>query len=136
MGPALGSQAGFAVPFALKDPLTTPSGLKDPEKCAGQLEEAARETLKNFGTLDVPLGEVMRFQLAGVDIPANGGFGNLGIFRVITFGPLHENKRSQIHGETYVAAVEFSKPIKASVLMSYVNSSVEANLERKTQFYK
>ena len=123
MGPSLGSQSGFVVPFALKDPLTTPAGLKDPEKCAKQLDEAAAETLKNFGALDVPWGDVMRFQWAGVDLPANGGFGNLGVFRVITFGPLHGKTRSQVHGETYVAAVEFSKPMKASVLMSYGNSS-------------
>ncbi len=123
MGPALGSQAGFAVPFQLHDPLTTPRGLKDPAKCAQQLDQAAEETLKQFGALDVPWGQVMRFQWAGVDLPANGGFGNLGIFRVITFGPLHNGTRSQVHGETYVAAVEFSKPMKAQVLMSYGNSS-------------
>ena len=123
MGPALASQAGFATPFDLKNPLTTPSGLKDPQKCAKQLDDAAQETQKQFGALDVPWGKVMRFQWAGVDLPANGGFGNLGIFRVITFGPLHNGTRSQVHGETYVAAVEFSKPMKASVLMSYGNSS-------------
>ena len=123
MGPTLGSQAGFGIPFDLKQPLTTPSGLKDPAKCAQQLDEAAQETLKNFGALDVPWGKVMRYQWAGVDLPANGGFGNLGIFRVITFGPLHNGTRSQVHGETYVAAVEFSKPMKARVLMSYGNSS-------------
>jgi acyl-homoserine-lactone acylase len=61
--------------------------------------------------------------LGGVDLPANGGFGNLGIFRVITFGPLHGGTRSQVHGETWVSAVEFGNPIKAKVLMSYGNSS-------------
>ncbi len=123
MGPSLGSQAAFAVPFDLKNPLTTPAGLKDPEKCANQLDAAAQETLRDFGALDVPWGKVMRFQWAGADLPANGGFGNLGIFRVITFGPLHNGTRSQVHGETYVAAVEFSQPMKAMVLMSYGNSS-------------
>ena len=65
----------------------------------------------------------MRYQWAGVDLPANGGFGNLGIFRVITFGPLHNGTRSQTHGETWVSAVEFSDPIRMRVLMSYGNSS-------------
>jgi acyl-homoserine-lactone acylase len=87
------------------------------------LEDAAKETQQQFGALDVPWGKVMRYQYAGADLPANGGFGNLGIFRVITFGPLHNKTRSQVHGETYVAAVEFSNPIKAKVLMSYGNSS-------------
>jgi acyl-homoserine-lactone acylase len=124
MGPTMGSQAGFAVPYDLKAPLTTPSGLKDPKKAAAQLDEAAAETLKNFGALDVPWGQVMRIQWAGVDQPANGGFGNLGIFRVITFGPLKNGVRTQTHGETYVAAVEFTKPAAhAKVLLSYGNSS-------------
>lgn len=123
MGPTLASQAGFAVPYDLKQPLTTPRGLKDPAKAARLLEDAAKETQTQFGALDVPWGQVMRYQYAGADLPANGGFGNLGIFRVITFGPLHNGTRSQIHGETYIAAVEFSQPAHAKVLMTYGNSS-------------
>lgn len=123
MGPAMGSQAGFAVPYDLHKPLTTPSGLKDPQKAADQLDTAATQTLKESGALDVEWGKVMRYQLDGADLPANGGFGNLGIFRVITFGPLHEGTRSQVHGETWVSAVEFTNPPTARVLMSYGNSS-------------
>jgi acyl-homoserine-lactone acylase len=123
MGPALGSQAGFAVAYDLKNPLTTPRGLKDTEKAAGQLDAAAAQTIKESGALDVEWGKVMRYRLGGVDLPANGGFGNLGIFRVITFGPLHDGTRSQIHGETWVSTVEFTSPPKARVLMSYGNSS-------------
>ena len=65
----------------------------------------------------------MRYQFGGVDLPANGGFGNLGIFRVITFGPMHDGTRSQIHGETWVSMVEFGDQPKLKVLMSYGNSS-------------
>jgi acyl-homoserine-lactone acylase len=123
MGPTLASQDGFGVPYDLASPLTTPRGLKDPKAAAQQLDAAAQETLKVFGALDVPWGDVMRFQHAGLDLPANGGFGNLGVFRVITFGPLHGKTRSQVHGETYIAAVEFSNPVRARVLMTYGNSS-------------
>jgi acyl-homoserine-lactone acylase len=123
MGPALGSQAGFAVPYDLKQPLTTPRGIKDPLKAALQLDAAAARVIRLYGSLDVPWGDVMRFQHAGLDLPGNGGFGNLGIFRVITYGNVHGNTRSQTHGETWIAAVEFSKPLKASVLMTYGNSS-------------
>jgi len=56
--------------------------LKDPQKAAQQLDAAAIETEKEFGALDIPWGQVMRFQYAGADLLANGGFGNLGIFRV------------------------------------------------------
>ena len=35
-----------------------------------------------------------------------------------------QNKtRSQTHGETYIAAVEFGEPMRAKVLMTYGNSS-------------
>src|SRR5439155_14622176 len=86
MGPALGSKTGFAVPYDLKSPLTTPRGLKDPAQAAKQLDAAAQTTIAKYGALDVPWGDVMRFHYAGADLPGNGGFGNLGIFRVITFG--------------------------------------------------
>jgi acyl-homoserine-lactone acylase len=122
-GATLASQAGFAVPYDLKAPLTTPSGLKDPQQAAKQLDTAAAQTVKLYGSLDVPWGQVMRFQFAGLDLPGNGGFGNLGIFRVITFGDVHGATRSQTHGETYIAAVEFSNPIQAKVLLTYGNSS-------------
>jgi acyl-homoserine-lactone acylase len=111
------------VPYDLKLPLTTPRGLKDPALAAKQLDTAAANTLRQYGALDVPWGQVMRFQFAGADLPGNGGFGNLGIFRVITFGAVHGATRSQTHGETWIAAVEFSRPLKAKVLMTYGNSS-------------
>jgi acyl-homoserine-lactone acylase len=133
MGPALGSQTGFAVPYDLKLPLTTPSGLKDPALAAKQLDTAAASTLRQYGALDVPWGRVMRFQFAGADLPGNGGFGNLGIFRVITFGAAHGATRSQTHGETWIAAVEFSKPLKAKVLMTYGNSSQPGSAHQTDQ---
>lgn len=133
MGPTLASQQGFAVPYDLHSPLTTPSGLREPRLAAQQLDEAAREVMNVHGALDVPWGEVMRFQYAGLDLPANGGFGNLGIFRVITFGPLHGKTRSQTHGETYIAAVEFSNPVKARVLLTYGNSSQPGSPHKSDQ---
>ena len=123
MGPQLTSQAGFAVPYDVKSPLTTPGGLKDPQQAAKQLDAAAGQTVKLFGSLDVPWGNVMRLQFAGLDLPGNGGFGNLGVFRVITYGADHGATRSQTAGETYIAAVEFSNPPHAKVLLSYGNSS-------------
>jgi acyl-homoserine-lactone acylase len=123
MGPTLASQAGFAVPYDLKAPLTTPSGLKDPQQAAKQLDAAASQTVKLYGALDVPWGQVMRLQFAGLDLPGNGGFGNLGVFRVITYGAAHGATRSQTAGETYIAAVEFTNPPHAKVLLSYGNSS-------------
>ena len=133
MGPAMGSQTGFAVPYDIQSPLTTPRGLKDPAKAAQQLEAAAKETIRLYGALEVPWGQVMRFQYAGLDLPGNGGFGNMGIFRVITFGNDHGKTRSQSHGETWISAVEFSSPVKARVLMTYGNSSQPDSPHAKDQ---
>jgi len=123
MGAGLTSQAGFAVPYDLKAPLKTPGGLKDPQQAAKQLDAAAAQTVKLYAALDVPWGQVMRLQFAGLDLPGNGGFGPLGVFRVITYGASHGATRSQTAGETYVAAIEFSNPPHAKVLLSYGNSS-------------
>jgi hypothetical protein len=50
MGPSLGSQAGFAVPYDLKLPLTTPRGLKDPAKAAQQLDAAGAKVMDLYGS--------------------------------------------------------------------------------------
>ena len=63
MGPSMAIQSGFATPYSLASPMTTPSGLKDPAKAAQQLDAAATETMHDFGSLDVPWGQVMRFQI-------------------------------------------------------------------------
>ncbi len=133
MGTSLGNQAGFAAPYDVKLPLTTPRGLKDPAKAAQQLDAAAAKVMKEHGALEVPWGDVMRFQFAGLDLPGNGGFGNLGIFRVITFGDVHGATRSQTHGETWISAVEFNKPMKAKVLMTYGNSSQPGSKHQSDQ---
>lgn len=124
-GPAMGDQSGFAVPYDLQKPLETPRGFKDPAKAASQLESAAVAMENEIGALDTPWGQVMKFRRGKTELPANGGFGNTGIFRVITFGPMtKDKKRYPIHGETYVVCVEFGKQgATARALMSYGNSS-------------
>lgn len=123
MGPALADQSRFAVPYDMAQPLTTPRGLKDPAQAVAFLEQAAGKMESEFGALDVPWGEVMKYRVGNLELPANGGFGNLGIFRVITFGPMKEKKRAPIHGETFVLCVEFGKTPRAQAVMSYGNSS-------------
>jgi TonB family protein len=141
MGPSMASQTGFAVPYTLSDPMHTPGGLKDPAKAAAQLDAAATETIKDFGSLDVPWGKVMRFQINNqsdgstnhprsapidnVDLPGNGGYGNTGVFRVITFGALDPatKTRTPVHGDGYVALIEFTTPVHAMMSLSYGDSS-------------
>ena len=117
------SQANYAVPWTLDDPLETPRGLKDPAAAVAMLKEAVGKTKSLYGAVDRPYGEVSRFHIGDVSVPANGGFGNTGVFRTITWGPMKNGERTPVHGETWVSMVEFSTPMKAVGVMSYGNSS-------------
>ena len=113
----------FTNTWTLSDPLNTPSGIKDPAKAVDMLKVAAQETIAKYGSLDRPFGEVSRFHWGTYNLPGNGGFGNIGIFRVITWSPLKDGERIPIHGETYISMIEFSKPMKAMGIMTYGQSS-------------
>jgi len=134
------STRGFAVPYAIDKPLTTPSGIKDPAAAAALLDAAAEETIATFGALDKPWGSYLRLQinaqsagaaaapargpaLNGVDLPGNGGPGAIGIFRVITPGPMVDATSTPVHGDGFTIAMEFSQPIRAKALVSYGDCS-------------
>lgn len=122
-GPRMTGQASFAVPWSADDPIATPSGLKDPAAAVEQLRKAIASTKEKYGRIDPVYGEVSRFILEDVNVPGHGGFGNLGAFHVITWSdPDAEGIRTPTHGETWVAMIEFSTPVKAYGLMSYGNS--------------
>jgi acyl-homoserine-lactone acylase len=114
---------GFAQPYDLSRPLTTPRGLSDPQAAVAALEAAARNTQAKYGALDTPWGDVMRFRKDNVDLPASGGPGRLGIFDVIEFAPLEQGKRVANFGDSYVALVSFEQPARAKVLLTYGSSS-------------
>ena len=134
-----GTQKNFAVPYDLSKPLTTPAGIANPQLAAHMLDEAVAETIATYGALDRPWGDVMRLQinsqsdgntviprtlaLNGVDLPGNGGYGNLGIFRVVTWGPMTNGTKTPIHGDGFTLAVEFTSPPHAKSLVSYGDSS-------------
>ena len=91
--------------------LTTPSGIKDPAKAVAMLEDAAKETIQKYGTLDRPFGDVSRFHWGTYNLPGNGGYGNIGIFRVITWSPLknarknsHPRRNLYLHGRVLEAS--------------------------------
>ena len=132
-GPQFSDDGAFAAPWSLQDALATPKGIRDPAKAVDLLEEAARATIAAYGRLDRPFGDVSRFRLANTDVPGNGGFGNLGIFRVITWSPMHDGERTPVAGETYVSVVEFSTPVKAMGLLSYGESSQPGSTHRGDQ---
>ena len=117
------SASGFAHPYDLTRPLTTPSGLADPKAAAAALDAAAKDMLTTTGALDTPWGKEMRIKTGGVDLPASGGPGRLGIFDVIDFTPPANGQRTATFGDTYIAIVSFDKPSHAKVLMTYGNAS-------------
>ncbi len=66
-------------------------------------------------------------------VPASGGAGRYGIFRVFAFANDNDGKRRVIMGDTFVAAVEFGEKVKAKVLLSYGNSSQPGSPHRVDQ---
>ena len=128
------NQSNYAVPFSLSDPIETPRGLKDPAAAVAMLGKAAARTIELYGAIDRPFGEVSLHaadETAGR--PGNGGFGNMGIFRTMTWGALKNGVRRPVHGETWVSLVEFGSKTRAVGAMSYGNSSQPGTPHRTDQ---
>jgi acyl-homoserine-lactone acylase len=118
------AQNRYANPWNENSPLTTPNGLADPEGAVKVLETAATTVKLLYGALDVPWGQVARLRYGKVDLPASGGPGMFGIFRVIDVIPSSADGRFQsFAGDTYIAAIEFANPIRAKVLNTYGNAT-------------
>jgi acyl-homoserine-lactone acylase len=114
----------FKVPFSPRDPLDTPRGLKDSKRAVQALGTAAVRLRQIAGRLDVPWGELNRLQRGMFDFPGNGATGDdLGVFRVIQYSPWKERRFQAVGGDTFIAVVEFSNPIRARVLLTSGNSS-------------
>jgi acyl-homoserine-lactone acylase len=113
----------FATPWNENSPLTTPNGLANPEDAVKVLETAATTVKLLYGSLDVPWGEVARLRYGKVDLPASGGPGVFGIFQVIDLAPSTDGRFQQFAGDSYIAAIEFSNPVRAKVLTPYGNAT-------------
>ena len=133
MGPRLADDASFARRWDAAAPIDTPDGIADMAVALRQLKQAAETTIAEHGALDRPFGEVSRFAVGDVDRPGNGGFGNLGVFRTITWGPLRNGRRTPLAGETWVAMIEFGPKARAMGVMSYGNSSQPGSPHRGDQ---
>jgi acyl-homoserine-lactone acylase len=124
-----GAAGIFAKRWSEAEPRTTPDGLRDPATAVAALVAAANETRLLWGALDVAWGTIHRLRVGTLDLPANGGPGDLGIFRVVNYdndpastGPAR--KQIANGGDSYVAVIEFtpSGP-KAMSLISYGNAT-------------
>lgn len=119
----------FAKRWAEAEPRTTPDGLRDPAGAVAALVAAANDVRQLWGSLDVAWGIVHRLRVGIYDLPANGGPGDLGIFRVVNYeddakGTTPAKKQVSIGGDSYVAVVEFTPTgPRAMSLLSYGNAT-------------
>jgi acyl-homoserine-lactone acylase len=111
------------VRYDINRPNETATGLADPEAALAALATTAAQVQQTYGSLEVPYGDVYRFRQGTVEVPGNGGAGNSGLFRTITFGTREGNKRYASHGETIVCAIEFARAQQARCLLGYGNST-------------
>ncbi len=113
----------FSKPWSQNFPRTTPDGLVDLKSAVATLEAVAAKVEKAYGKLDIAWGDVFRLHINNTDLPANGGNGNLGIFRVVDFAPTSGDRFQAVEGDSFVAAIEFSQPVKAMALIGYGNAT-------------
>jgi acyl-homoserine-lactone acylase len=133
-GPSFGEVGNFAIPFDPAQAISTPRGIRDPAAAIAMLRTAIATTKRKYGAIDRPFGEVSRFRLEGIDLPGDGHTGGLGPFRVITWGALDAaGRRYPQHGETWVAVIEFTSPLRAYGLMSYGNARQRGTAHRSDQ---
>ncbi|BAZ43886.1 peptidase S45, penicillin amidase [Chondrocystis sp. NIES-4102] len=117
----------FTQPWQKTSPLTTPDGLANPQQAVKSLLTVAKKIQQDYGAIDIPWGQVYRLQYGNTNLPANGGAGYLGIFRVVNFAPIEDKQFQAFEGDSFVAAIEFSQPVKAMALTTYGNSTQPNN---------
>jgi acyl-homoserine-lactone acylase len=123
----------YDVGWTPRAPLATPDGLSDAPTAAALLEQAAAAVRGRHGALDVAWGDVYRLRRDTVDLPASGGPGALGTFRVFDFQPLDSTRFQVFAGDSYVAAVEFGSPVRARAVLGYGNASKPGSPHRTDQ---
>ena len=113
----------YETKWSVDAPLTTPDGVKDPEKKLDILKGYTAYFKKTYGSLGVPYGDFYRIKVGEYDIPANGGYGGFGVFRTLDFQSGPDNKFYAYMGDGYVCATEFGDEPIAKVIMNYGNAS-------------
>jgi acyl-homoserine-lactone acylase len=122
-GSSFENMGGFKVPTDDAKPLETPRGFRDPAKAVTMLDKVAGDVEKEYGTLNVKWGDVMRFRRGNSDLPGNGAPSQLGAIRTINVGPFVNGKTEAISGDTFFGVIEFSTPQRGEVLLGYGNWS-------------
>lgn len=123
----------YAVRWDRNRPNTTPYGLRDKKLSVQMLEHAAKYVKNKFGDVAATWGTYCRVQRNGIDLPANGAAGALGVFRVSDFEPSSNKTAAVAAGDSWVGVIEFGKKIKAKVLLAYGNSSEAGSVHNGDQ---
>jgi len=113
----------YTKPWNINDPVNTPDGLSDPQKAVKLLDESVIEIEEKFGKLDVKWVDYYRIKYNGIDLPANGIDGRLGVFRVAWPGRSTDKNMYVGGGDSWVSVIEFGQKIRAKALLSYGNST-------------
>ena len=115
--------SNFLTDWDINDPINTPDGLSNPQKAVKLFEDAINEIQIKFGRLDIAWGDYYRINYNGIDLPANGIDGRLGVYRVAWPGRSDDDNMYVGGGDSWVSVIEFGDKIKAKALLSYGNST-------------
>lgn len=130
----LGVKGGpFKTKWNERNPRTTPDGLADPLAATKALQAAALRLTLERRPLDVAWGELVRLRQDEVDLPANGGPGDLGIFRVLNYRKDDDGRQVAVGGDSFVAVVEFGDTVRALSLVAPGNWSQPGSPHRSDQ---
>ena len=126
--------AAFSTPWRLDSAGVTPRGIKDPKVAVAALDAVAGQIETRFGALDIAWADAIRLRYGGKELPANGAPGDpFGVVRVASPAQGPDGKLVVIAGDTYYAAVEFARPVRAKALLAYGNATRRGSPHRGDQ---
>ena len=119
----ISDKSNYVTQWDINNPISTPDGLTNPKKAVDIFEDAIDEIQIKFGKLDVAWGDYYRINYNGINLPANGIDGRLGVYRVSWPGKSDDKNMYVGGGDSWVSVIEFGDKIKAKALLSYGNST-------------
>ena len=102
-----------------KEPMAGWQGISGREEAILAMKQAANQLTERYGSWDLSWGKVHRIRHGSEDLPASGGPGGLGCFRVLWFEDAEDGKRKVRGGDGWQLAVSFSDPPKAYSILAY-----------------
>jgi len=124
----------YATPWNERSPRTTPDGLADTAAAVAALGDAADSLTRRYGSADVAWGSVYRLRRDGLDFAGSGADAEYGVFRVLGYSRKEpDGKFSATGGESWVAAIEFARPLRAVSIVGYGNASRAGSPHRTDQ---